>query len=651
MKYLVVSVILFFCTLQTFGQQDYFVYFQTDNNQAFYVRLNNTITSSTNAGYLILSRMPDSTHALTIGFPKNSFPEQQFTLPVNHKDGGYLLKNFGDKGWGLLNLQTMAVIMNSNPPEEKKSPEISGNRKNDAFSTLLANAVNDTAVLYTISRPKKPEPPPLQQLPEEKQAETVIAAAKDSTHNALVKKTADSLRQDSSATAIAKAKSAKDKPPAKPAIKPVADTSRPSLVKNNKPAGKTVVAPAKTTAQQKDSIAAANKLARNTAAKNNKQRKDTIIIMKGRPPEDTKPLAKKQVNKKDSAALVQANKSPTVTSAPAPLPRQVNKPSDTVASIAKEDSPVRDTVATVKNDGPPAPEKKDSVIAAAPVRRLRPLVNKAAELLTDTSYVAVFVDESKEKFDTIRISIPFNEYITRTLPQAKPAAIAKTDSIVPAKKVIDSLNELAQASATRDSLQALASAKQAEAAKTVQPPLTAKDSVKAIVDEVAKMPVTPPPAIPSKADTAMVPVNTRDTLSLSGTPASVNTVPKDTAAIAPQPVIDSSRIIKPSQAPLFMNSDCKEVAWDGDIDKLRIKMLLVDSDEEKIGLAKKVFKQKCLLARQVKALSELFKTDEGKYKWLDAAYPYVSDSGNFYKLGELIKDDYYFNRFKAMLRN
>ena len=36
MKYLVVSVILFFCTLQTFSQQEYFMYLQTDNSQAFY---------------------------------------------------------------------------------------------------------------------------------------------------------------------------------------------------------------------------------------------------------------------------------------------------------------------------------------------------------------------------------------------------------------------------------------------------------------------------------------------------------------------------------------------------------------------------------------------------------------------------------------
>jgi hypothetical protein len=80
-------------------------------------------------------------------------------------------------------------------------------------------------------------------------------------------------------------------------------------------------------------------------------------------------------------------------------------------------------------------------------------------------------------------------------------------------------------------------------------------------------------------------------------------------------------------------------------------MLLVVTDEERIGLAKKVFKQKCFLVKQVKALSELFKNDEGKYKWFDAVYPFVSDSGNFSSLAELIKDGYYLNRFKAMLRN
>jgi hypothetical protein len=121
MKIWIVSILAVLGSLKTFAQQDYFLYLQTDNKQAFYVRLNNKIYSSAESGYLILSRLPDSSHQLTIGFPKNIFPEQQFDVPQNHKDAGYLLKNFGDKGWGLFNLQTMAIIMNSNTRQEKKA--------------------------------------------------------------------------------------------------------------------------------------------------------------------------------------------------------------------------------------------------------------------------------------------------------------------------------------------------------------------------------------------------------------------------------------------------------------------------------------------------------------------------------------------------
>ncbi|HTL08247.1 MAG TPA: DUF4476 domain-containing protein, partial [Chitinophagaceae bacterium] len=106
-----------------------------------------------------------------------------------------------------------------------------------------------------------------------------------------------------------------------------------------------------------------------------------------------------------------------------------------------------------------------------------------------------------------------------------------------------------------------------------------------------------------------------------------------------------------NSAAALPNSDCKEIAWDSDIDKLRIKMLLVNTDDEKITVAKKVYRQKCFSVKQVKALTELFKEDEGKYKWFDAVYPYVSDSGHFASLAELLKTDYYLNRFKAMLRN
>jgi hypothetical protein len=46
----------------------------------------------------------------------------------------------------------------------------------------------------------------------------------------------------------------------------------------------------------------------------------------------------------------------------------------------------------------------------------------------------------------------------------------------------------------------------------------------------------------------------------------------------------------------------------------------------------------------------MFRTDEGKYKLFDAAYPFVSDTNNFKDLAGLLSEEYYINRFKAMVR-
>ena len=699
MKYLVVSFILFFCTLQTFSQQEYFVYLQTDNNQAFYIRINNNVYSSTSSGYLILSKLPDSTANVTTGFPKNVFPEQQFNIPVNHKDAGYLLKNFGDKGWGLFNLQTLAVIMNSNPTGEKKSPEITGSKKNDAFSILLANAVNDTAVLYTANKPPKPVAPPVPVVAEEKKKDTVSLAKeelpkKDSI--ALVKNLPE--KKDSSLVVKNTTKPKKDSlssanthlPPVKePAAtaknkkaahdtasitkntfpQTVTGVSKNTTAKTNQPAtGKTVSKP------KKDTIIIGNNPPASPVAtaiaKNKNERRDTIIIMKGRVFENSKPIAKNAAvqkekkplpdSKKDSLQLVKQE----VTKKPE---EKITIPANNPPTVAVQNLPAKkDTAASVFKNEPvkPADDKKDTV-SDLPVRRLRPLINKAAELLTDTSYVAVFVDESKDKFDTIRISIPFNEIIAHAKqdrPPAKeikdstpviiteqPAApVIKKDTTIPDKIVKDTTRTITLPPATTaDTIKKDA----ADVDKTIKDS-TAVANRQAIVPPVkenATDTITQQTTIPVKKDSTTVNKPLKDSVPVIVQQVPPSAIKKDSVAATAAP--DSGKAVKPAQQPLYLNSDCKEVAWDGDIDKLRIKMLLVTTDEEKIGLAKKVFKQKCFLARQAKALSELFKTDEGKYKWLDAVYPYISDSGNFYKLGELIKDEYYLNRFKAMLRN
>ena len=101
---------------------------------------------------------------------------------------------------------------------------------------------------------------------------------------------------------------------------------------------------------------------------------------------------------------------------------------------------------------------------------------------------------------------------------------------------------------------------------------------------------------------------------------------------------------------VLTNSNCKQSASEQDIDRLRVQMLKQKSDDDRVFAARKLLRSRCMSAAQVRALSELFPTDEGRYMFFDAAYPFVSDSGNFKDLIQLLTDPYYINRFRAMVR-
>ena len=99
-----------------------------------------------------------------------------------------------------------------------------------------------------------------------------------------------------------------------------------------------------------------------------------------------------------------------------------------------------------------------------------------------------------------------------------------------------------------------------------------------------------------------------------------------------------------------VNSDCKEFATNEDFLKLRRKMAMENSAEKMVKVARKDFKSKCFSTEQIKDLSYLFLKDEGKYMFFDAAYPFTSDSDQYQTLQAQLKDEYYLNRFKAMIR-
>ncbi|MFT3680388.1 MAG: DUF4476 domain-containing protein [Ferruginibacter sp.] len=142
MQKLLYLVSFLFIVVSVKAQQNHFIYIQTENKQPFYVRMDKKVISSSVSGYLIIPRLIDGTYNFTVGFPQNEWPEQAFNCVVDKKDQGFLLKNFGDRGWGFFNLQTLDVTMNIAKDSKGKSSET----KTDEFSTMLSTVVNDPSI-------------------------------------------------------------------------------------------------------------------------------------------------------------------------------------------------------------------------------------------------------------------------------------------------------------------------------------------------------------------------------------------------------------------------------------------------------------------------------------------------------------------------
>jgi hypothetical protein len=145
MKKIFFSLLLALFFLSASAQRIYFDYLQSEQQQPFFVTINNKIHSSTASGYIILSRLRDSTYNMTVGFPADKWPEQRFSVTINRKDHGYLLKYFPAKGWGLFDLQDLSVQMAavSNAGTSSVPTEI---KDVSRFTDILSKAADDPSL-------------------------------------------------------------------------------------------------------------------------------------------------------------------------------------------------------------------------------------------------------------------------------------------------------------------------------------------------------------------------------------------------------------------------------------------------------------------------------------------------------------------------
>ncbi|MEO6683336.1 MAG: hypothetical protein ABIN48_11000 [Ginsengibacter sp.] len=172
---ILLAVCLILGAMVTNAQDNFFVYLQTENSQPFYARINNKVVSSTTSGYMILPKLKEGRYDVSIGFPKNESNEKKFTIEVNNKSGGYLLKNFEDKGWSLFNLQTHALLSPNSGNVGAVASSVS-EIKEDPFSQMLASVTKDSTLLKRNKPILAPSAVPVKE--QEVIAETVLKEEK-----------------------------------------------------------------------------------------------------------------------------------------------------------------------------------------------------------------------------------------------------------------------------------------------------------------------------------------------------------------------------------------------------------------------------------------------------------------------------------------
>lgn len=684
--------------LRLSAQNGHFLFIQSENNQPYYVQTDGKTLSSSAIGHLIISGLRDTIHTLNIGFPKNQYPEQIFKLQLNKKDAGFQLKNLGSEGWALYNLQSLQVTKAQQRASSKQSISYGDVKKTDVFSTLMAGLVNDSAVLYTsVARVEPPKQSSKAGIPDtapefkdvaNKQVpanDTVAmsavlqpepvnplrdtAAVRKEPQVTLVQPPKDSVAEKLEKIKLVDVKS-KDsvKDMASVAIQPEKVVKDSLAVKtvNMQPADRGIDTPAATPTR----VDVTGSLP-----------KEGDSLTKA-PPVTSVPADSTAVIRKPDSAL-KSPESPAVVTKPAARPLIVWF-SETKTAQGTE---------LVYFDMS-KPEKIDTIRILIPRESEKPLLPPSSEIKKDSSSSAPgeqpketgnFIDrlfgkkkaENQEppKESTIKVTTVENKpaktldspLVRKSSQKPETTQVGEPIPVKPADekagsnsggffgKLFGKKDEKKRAS---DTVAANSSTIKVTTVgeKKSQPDIAKTNRVGKDEDqEVEKL---------KKAQENEEKTSTErffgKLFSKNKSPKSTNS--RDKTKEQPEDPAKGSSIkvstvenANPSASsqqknPLVTNSDCRDFATDSDVDKLRVRMLGEKDADGQVSEARKIFKSKCFTTKQVHSLSSLFRTDEGRYRLLDAAYPFVSDSTNFKDLIVLLTEEYYINRFKAMVR-
>ncbi len=382
MKKFKAFLILLLFSSAAFSQKVYFMYLQADGAQPFFLKMKEQVYSSNTSGYLILSKLQDSTYTFSIGFPQNKWPEQAFSVPVSGRDKGFLLKNTEGKGWALVDLQTQQVIegqLTGKTRSVKTEP-----KEVSAFTEALSKAVNDPSLKERVV------PQPAVAKLEEKPA-AIIPAVRQEPVTPASTTSQEKQEKKQEVTSLAKDTVAQQPPPIAVVSPPVVTKKDESLepLRDSVVQQSTAVTPPVTKKEESSEPVRDSVVQQSTAVTPPVTKKE----------ESSEPV-RDSVVQQSTAVMLPDEKKTMPAEEKKQETIQVKEPVDTQLQA----TPVIDKV-DKKEETAPAPVYKPSV------------VRRKTESSTTEGFGITYIDEYPDgKKDTVQIFIPNPKTITKQVP-------------------------------------------------------------------------------------------------------------------------------------------------------------------------------------------------------------------------------------------
>lgn len=586
-------------------EQQYFVYIQSERSQPFYVRYDGKLIPSSDRGYVILSKMPAGTASLRIGFAKSDAPERQYLVRVTGPtDQGYLLKQDGDRGYALFNLQTFAVIR---PGEERKkeavataetpaaetpAAQVAPAQETATAPAVAANVPETTPAPASADTALVPAPPA--PVSEEQQKQAMMAS---------LKKDLDSTFPAKSGVVVGPGtRPVKQSNKFSQALDKVVSDDRPDDIVLEEPKAPVAAAPVATA----PTVAPATD-APETPKKRRRRREREPLT------EEEKQLANAVLAEENKAAEQAPPKEQPTGETPAAVPPATEAPAT---------KPVVETSSPATEPAPPA--NKPASETVTPATEPAPAVIEPAKEETPALTKKEKRQRKKKSDDPA-----FIDFLDTGGHQAPPAGSVAAPA--PAQATGDA--SVVTATPAEDAPADSKKKKRSKLAEKIDT-IDASERPNNVVNdptgyEVTDLSIDHPKESKKdkkkKKETAGENVDVAAPVATEATPAPKNSSLK------------------------MINSDCGKVMDDDTFRKMLRKFVAGKDDDGMLDAFRKQTKGYCLESSQIKTLVQLMGTDESRYRLLDLAYPKAYHSDEYAGLESLLSDGYYKGRFRAML--